>query len=103
MKALVIIFLIQLAFPISVEKAKKNILNNQKISKILNNVYKDSSTVNDLIWSNNPTKKSPYYLFEIRQFQDKINHSTHLYWLKVNAKNGKVYFFDSNNEKLLKI
>lgn len=103
MKTLIVIFFTQIYFPISVEKAKMNIISNQKISKIIHYDYKDSSITNELILSDNPTKKNPYYLFEIRQFQIKINHSTHLRWLKVNAKNGKIYFYNPTDEKLLKI
>lgn len=107
MKTLAFIFLIQLTFPISAEKAKKSILNNKKISKIIHRKYRykdaDVNITNDLILVGNPTKIDPYYFFEIRQFQDKINHSSNLYWLKVNAKNGKVYFYNADEKKLLKI
>jgi hypothetical protein len=48
MKALIFIFLVQLTCPISVEKAKKNILSNKKYRKNLGNVKCDFFVIKDI-------------------------------------------------------
>jgi hypothetical protein len=86
--------------PLTLQKAEQIICSYPQIKERLAYKYSDHKTQNELLFVANPTKKSPYYHFEIRQIQYRINHSVNLKHISIHINTKKVYFYDTTNDKM---
>jgi hypothetical protein len=70
------------------------VLQVKEISEIIDYKYEDSTIFNEIHIDNVPTDSDNNWLINIRQFQTKIDQSTSLMWIFVNANNGSIRIRD---------
>ena len=83
--------------------AKKYILGEKDFKRIIDFKYPDSTIFNELVIANDPINFNDNWLFTIRQVQPKIEHTTSILWILVNANNGNIKIMDMEKDSTIQL